>query len=227
MKKILFVLAILSYSQAIFSQMQFSDYKDDMRIQIGNITYKTDIGKAAIMDQLGKVGVILEDEKNFRMGGSQYADGSPVIYSPNMEEVAEIIIPREYYHRTLHEAMRSAFTKQELIDHPKNFVVLYVVVDSEGAILETSTYYRISKDYVIQPEQIAALESSIRKNLKFEVTTRANNFNYFEGEFFLFFQEFIEDMPEIILKEEEGSFGDLPYVEGGNLTGPPKAGGGN
>lgn len=203
MKKILLVLAILSYSQTIFSQMQFSDYKHDMRIRIGEITYKTDIGKVAIMEQMGRVGVILEDEKNYRMGGSQYADGSPVTYSPNMEEVAEIIIPREYYHRTLHEAMRSAFTKQELVDHPKNFVVLYVVVDSEGSILETSTYYRISKDYVIQPEQIAALESSIRKNLKFEVSPKAKNFNYFEGEFFLFFQEFIENLPEATLKEVE------------------------
>ena len=183
--------------------MQFSDYKHDMRIRIGEITYKTDIGKVAIMEQMGRVGVILEDEKNYRMGGSQYADGSPVTYSPNMEEVAEIIIPREYYHRTLHEAMRSAFTKQELVDHPKNFVVLYVVVDSEGSILETSTYYRISKDYVIQPEQIAALESSIRKNLKFEVSPKAKNFNYFEGEFFLFFQEFIENLPEATLKEVE------------------------
>ena len=235
MKKLLFILPfVLLCSNVGFSQMQFSDYKHDMRIKIGDVTYRAEIKKAAIMEQVGKVGVILEDEANFRMGGSQYADGTPVVYSNNMEEVANIIIPKEYYHRTLYTAMRSAFSKQELTDHYKNFIVMYIVVNSKGDILETSTYYRISRDYVIQPEQIATLESLIRKNLKFEVSSKAKNFNYFEGEFFLFYQEFIEDMFEAKLKddakalgEEEEPKGDIPYIGGGTLSGGSLIGGGN
>lgn len=228
MRKILFVLAILLYSHTTFSQMQFSDYKHGMLIRIGETTYKVDIKKAAIMEQMGKVGVILEDEKNFRIGGSQYANGTPVVYSSKMEEVADIIIPREYYYRPLHKAMRSAFSKQELTTHHKHFIILYIVVNSEGDILETSTYYRISKDYVIQPEQIATLESLIRKNLKFEVTEKAKKFNFFEGEIFLPFAEFIEDLPEFDAKAlEEDPLGDIPSIGGGNLSGPPRGSGGD
>ena len=221
---------LLIVSLPAYGQWRVSDYEQRKFVTVDSVTYKIEAPFIGFVDWEAHP----DKETAFLMSSvsnkyndviGQYKDGSIV---ENPHEVQGIIIPQEYYKRPIYEAVRSAFSKEkDLIPHFNWTIYVFVIVDSKGNIIETSTGFPSTKNHVIQPEQIATLESLIRKNLKFEVTERAKKYHFFEGQITICFQHYIEDMPEITLKEEEESFDDLPYIEGGKLTGPPKVGGGN
>ena len=213
----LILVWLLIVSIPVYGQWNCMDYKNGRRVQVDSITYRirNDYEKyldAKIVREKG-VCVTMQNVNNYRMGGSQYADGTMVNYSEHSSEVAGIIIPQSYYHNAIYHAVRSAFSKEEeLIPYADECIFVYLVVDNQGNIVETCCSFFVWEVDAFQPEQIATLESLIRKNLKFELSPKARNFNYFEGQITIPFRHYIED---------------LPYLEGGNLTDLPKAGGGN
>ncbi|MBE6196528.1 MAG: hypothetical protein E7137_05470 [Rikenellaceae bacterium] len=244
MKKYIILFTFAMTHISVYAQWSFMDYRDGKTFSTDSVHYKIinhlekfilDQGETfefykEIMSENseGIRYIVLERSSSFRIGGSQYADGTPVVYSEYADEVAGIIIPQAYYRTAIYHAVRTAFSKEEeLIPFADKTIYIRVVVNPQGDILETSTAFPIWKSHVFQPEQIATLESLIRKNLKFELSPKARNFNYFEGQITIPFRHYIEDLPEAVLKEVEESFGNLPYLEGGNLTDLPKAGGGN
>ena len=230
MKRILLLVTLLSCYHSLYAQWSVSDYEQKKLVTVDSVTYKIEAPFIGLVDwethpdkETAFLMTSVSNKYNDVIG--QYKDGS---FVENPHEVQGIIIPQEYYKRPIYEAVRSAFSRErDLIPHVNWTIYVFVIVDSNGNIIETSTGFPSTKNHVIQPEQIATLESLIRKNLKFEVTERAKKYNFFEGQITICFQHYIEDMPEITLKEEEESFDDLPYVEGGNLTGPPRGSGGN
>lgn len=243
MKRILLILMASFIIYPVMSQVQYLYYRDGKIITIDSISYRIENDSERVMEKRekfrgrfeelaqkwGEYSVIMHDVRNFRMGGSQYIDGTAVEYSDHADEIAGIILPKAYYKRYFYHAIREAFSKEkELIPFHDWYIFVYVVVDNQGNILETATGFPVNIRHVIQPEQIATLESLIRKNLKFEVTEKAKKFNFFEGEIFLPFAEFIEDLPEFDAKAlEEDPLGDIPSIGGGNLSGPPRGSGGN
>ena len=106
--------------------------------------------------------------------------------------------------------MRNVFTLEELKNNFQTRIVINIIVDDQGGILESCVGFPIKGSYVIQPQQIAALETMIRKNLTFVLDEeRAAKFNYFQGEFWLFFRDFIQ---EPTLPEGVESLGEISQI---------------
>lgn len=223
MKRLFLTFAIICFIQPAVAQVDFLYYRNGKVITVDSISYKIENDTERVMEKRdqfrgrfgelaqkwGEYSVIMQDVRNFRMGGSQYVDGTAVEYSEQCAEIAGIIVPKAYYKGYFYHAMRTAFSKEEeLIPYHDWYIFVYVVVDNKGNILETATAFPVNSKHIIQPEQIATLESMIRKNFKFEVSQKAKRFNYFEAEIFLPFNAFIEDMLEAEFEPDGKAFGE-------------------
>lgn len=196
MKKLTCILFGLLCSLTLYGQTSFLDYSDGKEFSFYNTTYKVWNQVDRFMELLHDSGqearVGLESITNAKFDHlGQYVDGS---YTDTPEEVSNIILSSNRHKSILYHAMRNVFSLGELETHPKLMIFVYVVVDNQGTILETATGFPISGSYVIQPQQIAALETMIRKNLTFVLDTeRAAKFNYFQGEIRLAFGNYINE----------------------------------
>lgn len=199
-------MLILSTSN-LFSQVKFEDYRDGAEFTHFGTTYRVQneiehrieiVVKNNIESYRMSVGLQSVDNQLYEHT-AQYVDGT---YTNNPDDMADIIIPKESYRRVLRHAMRNAFSIAELQSHPKELILMDVIVDNQGNILETSTGFWVSISYTPQPKQIAALETMIRKNLKFELDQeKASKFNYFEGMIWLYFGKYMNELPEGMVEE--------------------------
>jgi len=195
MKNLIFTLICVAHSLAGYAQTGYYDYPNGTKFTIDGITYNTECHiEPRFRDQAKSVGVILEDVRNHRfVEAGLYKDGT---YAESSDEVSDIILVRSAYRRIIYNAVRKVFPKSELETHPDDGIIIFIVVDNQGNILETASYFRIRKDYVIQPEQIASIERDLRANLKFELNReKADKFCYFEGQITIPFAFYAEDMP--------------------------------
>ena len=212
MKKITCVLFGLFASLMLYGQTNFLNYTNGKEFSFYNTTYKVwnpaDRFMGQLYDSGQEVRVGLESINNTKFDHlGQYVDG---LYTEAQEEVSGIILPSTRYGKILYHAMRNVFTLEELETHSKLMIFVYVVVDNHGVILETAIGFPISRFYVIQPQQIAALETMIRKNLTFELDTeRAAKFNYFQGEIKLALGNYIN---EPTLPEGVESLGEISQI---------------
>uniref|UniRef100_UPI00405770E2 hypothetical protein n=1 Tax=Alistipes sp. TaxID=1872444 RepID=UPI00405770E2 len=195
MKKLLFTLLGLLCSLSALSQISYFDYTDGREFTYFGSTYRVDGIPDDILRNIydsGKpIHINLASVENiyFREWG-EYTDGS---FVQDPEEVQGIIkyAPNDRY--ILYHAMRNVFTLEELENNPDTMLIIHFAIDDQGNILETSVGFPIKSSYVIQPQQIAALETMIRKNLTFVLDQeKAAKFNYFQGETWLFFSHFLE-----------------------------------
>ncbi len=224
MKKIIFALSLILSYIPVYSQWGYMDYRDGKEFQTDSVTYVVTNRLERMLAKNGEINrfeeamglfvskriyMELADKNNFRMGGSQYADGTPVVYSEYADEVYGIIKSQSYYRAAIYGAVRTAFSKEEeLIPFQDKIIRIRVVVNPQGDILETSTAFPIWGGHIFQPEQIATLESQIRKRLKFELNPKAANFNYFEGQIIIRFKDYIEDMLEAEFEPDGKAFGE-------------------
>ena len=125
MKRILFIVIALFIVYPVMSQVDYLHYRDGKIITIDSISYRIKNDSERVMEKReqfrgrfeelaqkwGEYSVIMQDVRNFRMGGSQYADGTAVEYSEHVDEIAGIIIPQTYYKHYFYHAIREAFSK--------------------------------------------------------------------------------------------------------------------
>jgi len=195
MKRILFLLTSLFALSEAFGQIGFFDYKHGRKFTIEGITYivENKLDKANLMELATKGAWIhLENINNWRFDAwGQYTDGSFVEDEDPLGDTRGVIIAHPYYKSYIYSALRKAFTKEELAAHSDFRLIILIVVDNQGNILETAPCFKIHPDYVIQPEQIATLDRELRKNLKFELDTKkASKLNYFQGQIMIFFKHY-------------------------------------
>ena len=207
MKHAIILLLCLMLCNFAFGQTDYYDYTDGKRFTVEGVTYSIENHMGGYMDRAKSVGIIMEDVNNFRFETfGQYADGTFVKDDDTQGDTRGVIISRPYYRSYIYSALRKAFTKEELAAHGNSAIILYTVVDNQGNILETASYFRITKKYVIQPEQIATLERELRKNLKFELNQeKARKLNYFQGQITILFKHY-------------ANFVEVELPNGGGLT---------
>lgn len=196
MKKLITTLLGVTFSLTLYGQISFLDYTDGRELTYYNTTYKVWSSPNEILESIFTSGKKLyinmgSIDNQYLKEFGQYTDGS---YVEDPEEVQGIIKYAPNDRKILYHAMRNVFTLEELEAHPKLMLIVHFVVDNQGKILESSIGFPIQRDYVIQPQQIAALETMLRKNLTFVLDTeRAAKFNYFQGEVWLYFRDFINE----------------------------------
>ncbi len=197
MKKLIFTLICAAYSLIGYTQIGYYDYPNGRKFTIDGITYNTKCKTPAqFLDRAKTVGITLEDVRNHRFVESGlYKDGT---YAEDPDEVYGIILAKDSYLRIIYNAVRRVFPKSELEAHRDDGIVIFVIVDNEGNILETASYFRMRKDFIIQPEQLASIERELRANLKFELNReKADKFCYFEGQIAIPFAFYANDMPTL------------------------------
>ena len=212
MKKIvLFCVGVLLNISA-FSQTTFFDYTDGKEFCYYGTTYCVANPAEQLLQRIYEmnkslyVGLGAVENEQFQQCG-QYVDGS---FVEDPDETYGIIKYAPNDRKILYHAMRNVFTLEELEANPKTMLIVHFSVDNQGNILETSIGFPIRRDYVIQPQQIAALQIMIQKNLHFVLDEeRAAKFNYFQGEFWLFFRDFIQ---EPTLPEGVESLGEIGQI---------------
>ncbi len=195
MKKLIFTLICVAYSLIGYAQIGYYDYPNGKKFTIDGVTYNTKCNiSPQYLDQAKTVGVTLEDVRNHRFDQpGLYKDGT---YPEDYDEVGGIILARDSYLRIIYNAVRRVFPKSDLEAHRDDGIVIFVIVDNQGNILETASYFRMRKDFIIQPEQLASIERELRANLKFELNReKADKFCYFEGQIAIPFAFYANDMP--------------------------------
>ena len=196
MKKLIFTLLGVTFSTMLHAQVSFLDYRDGREFCYYETTYRTwsvpdkILERVSSLDKSLYVGLGAVENEQFQQCG-QYVDGS---FVEDPDETYGIIKYAPNDRKILYHAMRNVFTLEELEANPKTILIVHFSVDNQGNILETYIGFPIRRDYVIQPQQIAALQIMIQKNLHFVLDEeRAAKFNYFQGEFWLFFRDFIQE----------------------------------
>ena len=207
----LFCLGVL-INISSYSQTAFFDYTDGKEFCFYGTTYCVANPAEQLLQRIYEmnkslyVGLGAVENEQFQQCG-QYVDGS---FVEDPDETYGIIKYAPNDRKILYHAMRNVFTLEELEANPETMLVVHFSVDSQGDILETSVGFPIRRDYVIQPQQIAALQIMIRKNLHFVLNEeRASRFNYFQGEIWLFFRDFIQ---EPTLPEGVESLGEIGQI---------------
>ncbi len=144
-----------------------------------------------LIQEKGSV-ISLNNTTNTRMNKiGLYTDGH---YAEDYEEVSGIIQGKQSNGDTVYAAVREAFTKEELIAHPNWILFVFIVVDNTGRIIETASVIRIHPNYVIQPEQVHILETTLKNTLIFTLDQEeASKFEWFEGQIMIRFKDYIED----------------------------------
>ena len=210
MKKIFVTLLIACANLAAYGQLAYEDFYDNREFSYYGTTYRLSNGAYRFQEQTREKGVhvLLESITNNKFENlGLYKDGSIV---QDLEEIQGIIKYARDNQRILYHAMRNVFTLEELKNNFQTRIVINIIVDDQGCILESCVGFPIKGSYVIQPQQIAALETMIRKNLTFVLDEeRAAKFNYFQAEVWLFFRNFLQ---EPTLPEGVESLGEISQI---------------
>ena len=210
MKKLLITLLVVCVNFTAYGQLVYEDYRDSLEFTYYGTTYRLSNPVYRFWDYVREKGThvrleSVENEKFEHLG--VYTDGSVV---QDLDEIQGIVKYAPNDRKILYHAMRNVFTLEELEANPNSMIIFSMVINNQGDILETSVGFPVKGSYVIQPQQIAALETIIRKNLHFVLNEeRASKFNYFQGETWLFFRYFINEPPRA---EGVESFGDISQI---------------
>ena len=210
MKKLLITLLVVCVNFTAYGQLAYEDYRDSLEFTYYGTTYRLSNPRYRFLERMRENGNYVrlesvENEKFEHLG--VYTDGSVV---QDLDEIHGIIQYAPNDRNIFYHAMRNVFTLEELEANPNSMIIFNMVIDHQGSILETSVGFPVKGSYVIQPQQIAALETMIRKNLHFVLNEeRASKFNYFQGETWLFFRDFINEPPRA---EGVESFGDISQI---------------
>uniref|UniRef100_UPI0040571C96 hypothetical protein n=1 Tax=Alistipes sp. TaxID=1872444 RepID=UPI0040571C96 len=194
MKKALIILAILSASFSAHGQLAYEDFRNNQEFTYYGTVYRLYNPSYHLSEKMREKGkyVRLKSVANEKFEHlAVYTDGST---AQDLDEIQNVVkyAPNDRF--ILYHAMRNVFSLEELNENSKAIIFFNMVIDNQGIILETSVGFPIKGSYVIQPQQIAALETMIRKNLTFVLDQeKAAKFNYFQGEVWLRFGDFIEE----------------------------------
>ena len=210
MKKLFIIIFVLLANTIVYGQLAYEDFHDDQEFTYYGTTYRLSNPRYRFLEKMRAIGnyVRLESTSNQRFEDlGVYTDGN---VAQDLDEIQGIIKYAPNDRKILYHAMRNVFTLEELEANPNSMIIFNMVIDHQGSILETSVGFPVKGSYVIQPQQIAALETMIRKNLHFVLNEeRASKFNYFQGETWLFFRDFINEPPRA---EGVESFEDISQI---------------
>ena len=210
MKKLLITLLVVCVNFTAYGQLAYEDYRDSLEFTYYGTTYRLSNPVYRFWDYVREKGthVSLESVANQRFEDlGVYTDGN---VAQDLDEIQGIIKYAPNDRKILYHAMRNVFTLEELEANPNSMIIFSMVINNQGDILETSVGFPVKGSYVIQPQQIAALETMIRKNLTFVLDEeRAAKFNYFQAEVWLFFRDFIQ---EPTLPEGVESLGEIGQI---------------
>ena len=210
MKKLILTLLGIAFSGMLYGQLAYEDFHDDQEFTYYGTTYRLSNPRYRFLEKMRAIGnyVRLESTSNQRFEDlGVYTDGN---VAQDLDEIQGIIKYAPNDRKILYHAMRNVFTLEELEANPNSMIIFSMVINNQGDILETSVGFPVKGSYVIQPQQIAALETMIRKNLHFVLNEeRASKFNYFQGETWLFFRDFINEPPRA---EGVESLGEISQI---------------
>ncbi len=173
------------------------DYQDGRTFNIEGVIYKVRNRSSPeimqeILNRKLRIAVNIQNiPRQFMDKIGLYTDGH---YAEDFEEVSGIIQGKPANDDTVYAAVRTAFTKEELTAHSDWAVWVHIIVDGTGRIIETSTTLPIRHDYVIQPEQVHILETTLKNTLIFTLDQEeASKFEWFQGQILIRFKDYIED----------------------------------
>ena len=191
MKQILvFILLIIAFPSYAQKQRGYWDYKNGEQVTIDGVTYiiefKHDKTILEMLDSyLVSIRRIDEPEEQFDKFG-EYPDGT---FGDDPEECAGIIRRRQEIPLIIHSAWKKAFPKEERESHPEVLIWAFPILDLQGKIVALSFLAPVSREYAVQPEQIAILDRELRATLQFEINEeRAKKFVRIPGQIIIPFK---------------------------------------
>ena len=191
MKRSILILSALFAISPLAAQERwnYDDYTDGKKVTIGEITYVVENPLQDITGHLDKQMVSIrridEAAEQFDKFG-EYPDGT---FCNDPEQSAGIIRHRQEIPLIIHSAWKKAFSKEERNNHPEILIWAFPILDLQGKIVALTFLFPITREYAVQPEQIAILDRELRANLQFELNNeRAKKFVRIPGQFGISFK---------------------------------------
>lgn len=193
---IIFGLLWTSFAASAQERWKYDDFIDGKKATVDGITYIIENPLQHITGQLDEQMISIrrenEPSEQFDKFG-EYPDGT---FCNDPEECAGIIRHRQEIPLIIHSAWKKAFPKEERESHPEVLIFAFPILDLQGKIVALTFLFPITREYAVQPEQIAVLDRELRANLQFELDReKAKKFVRIPGQFGISFKG-LAKMPE-------------------------------
>lgn len=224
MKRLIISLFLLFSISPLAAQerWEYDDFTDGKQLTVDGITYIIDNQFQDMADQLKMQVVCIrridEPAIQFERFG-EYPDGT---FCNDPEECAGIIRHRQEIPMIIHSAWKKAFSKEERESHPEVLIYAFPILDLQGKIVALAFTVPISREYAVQPEQIAVLDRELRANLQFELNEeRAKKFVRIPGQFGISFRG-LSKIPDVDVTPNQDAqlLYPTPSAGGGKVTEP-------
>ena len=186
---IIFGLLWTAFTVSAQERWKYNDFTDGKQLTVDGVTYIIDNYMQDYTDQMSRqtIGIrrINEPAEQFEKFG-EYPDGT---FCNDPEECAGIIRHRQEIPLIIHSAWKKAFPKEERESHPEVLIFAFPILDLQGKIVALTFLFPITREYAVQPEQIAVLDRELRANLQFELNMeKAKKFVRIPGQFRISFK---------------------------------------
>ena len=186
---IIFGLLWATFIVSAQKRWEYDDFTDGKKVTVDGITYIIENPLQHITGQLDEQMISIrrenEPSEQFDKFG-EYPDGT---FCNDPEECAGIIRHRQEIPLIIHSAWKKAFPKEERESHPEVLIFAFPILDLQGKIVALTFLFPITREYAVQPEQIAVLDRELRANLQFELNMeKAKKFVRIPGQFRISFK---------------------------------------
>ena len=222
MKRSILILLIIFTIIPLTAQerWEYDDFTDGKKVAVDGITYIIENPLQHITGQLDEQMISIrrenEPSEQFDKFG-EYPDGT---FCNDPEECAGIIRHRQEIPLIIHAAWKKAFPKEERESHPEVLIWAFPILDLQGKIVALSFLAPVSREYAVQPEQIAILDRELRATLQFEINEeRAKKFVRIPGQIIIPFKV-LAKLPDATFKPNAEPMLYPEQSIGGNKTQP-------
>ena len=222
MKRSILILLIIFTIIPLTAQerWEYDDFTDGKKVAVDGITYIIENPLQHITGQLDEQMISIrrenEPSEQFDKFG-EYPDGT---FCNDPEECAGIIRHRQEIPLIIHAAWKKAFPKEERESHPEVLIFAFPILDLQGKIVALTFLFPITREYAVQPEQIAILDRELRATLQFEINEeRAKKFVRIPGQIIIPFKV-LAKLPDATFKPNAEPMLYPEQSIGGNKTQP-------
>ncbi|WP_300852045.1 hypothetical protein [uncultured Rikenella sp.] len=222
MKRSILILLIIFTIIPLTAQerWEYDDFTDGKKVAVDGITYIIENPLQHITGQLDEQMISIrrenEPSEQFDKFG-EYPDGT---FCNDPEECAGIIRHRQEIPLIIHAAWKKAFPKEERESHPEVLIWAFPILDLQGKIVALSFLAPVSREYAVQPEQIAILDRELRATLQFEINEeRAKKFVRIPGQIIIPFKV-LAKLPDATFRPNAEPMLYPEQSIGGNKTQP-------